>query len=78
MMRITKIRELTVSLVMVIIDGIMFWVCFLVRHKVKDLVEFVQNDGRIRDERKKAKATRDKYVGMSNEASAYRYSKSDL
>jgi hypothetical protein len=42
---------------------------------VKELVEFVQNDDRIRDERKRAKANRDKYIGMSNEASPYRYSK---
>lgn len=45
----------------------------VVRHKVKELVGFVQDDGRIRDERKRAKATRDKYVGMSNEAASYRY-----
>ncbi len=48
---------------------------FLVRHKVKELVEFIQDDDRIRDERKKAKANRDKYVGLSNESSSYRYSK---
>lgn len=39
-----------------------------VRHKVKEIVEFVQDDSRIRDERRKAKANRDKYVGMSNES----------
>jgi len=48
---------------------------FLVRHKVKELIEFVQDEDRIRDERIKAKANRDKYVGMSNESSSYRYSK---
>ncbi len=48
---------------------------FLVRHKVKDLIEFIHDDDRIRDERKKAKANRDKYIGMSNESSSYGYSK---
>ncbi len=48
---------------------------FLVRHKVKEFIEFVQDDDRIRDERKRAKANRDKYVGMSHESSSYRYSK---
>jgi len=47
-----------------------------IRHKAKELIEFVQNDERIRDERKKAKANRDKYVGMSNESSIYRDEKS--
>jgi hypothetical protein len=48
----------------------------LVRHKVKELIEFVQDDDRIREERKRAKANRDKYVGLSNEESPYRHSKS--
>ncbi|CAF2715841.1 unnamed protein product [Rotaria sp. Silwood2] len=40
-----------------------------IRHKVK---EFIEDDDRIRDERKKAKANRDKYIGMSNESSSNR------
>ncbi|UJR08460.1 hypothetical protein I4U23_012730 [Adineta vaga] len=44
-----------------------------VRHKVKDLIEFIQDDDRIREERKRAKANRDKYIGMSNESSSYHY-----
>ncbi|CAF4768175.1 unnamed protein product, partial [Rotaria sp. Silwood2] len=40
------------------------------RHKVKELIEFIQDDDRIRDERKKAKANRDKYIGMSNESNS--------
>jgi len=44
-----------------------------IRHKVKELVEFVQDDDRIRDERKKAKNNRDKYIGMSNESSSHSY-----
>ncbi|CAF3003577.1 unnamed protein product [Rotaria sp. Silwood2] len=41
-----------------------------IRHKVKELIEFIQDDDRIRDERKKAKANRDKYIGMSNESNS--------
>ncbi|CAF0976826.1 unnamed protein product [Rotaria sordida] len=44
-----------------------------IRHKVKELIEFIQDEDRIRDERKKARANRDKYIGMSNESSSYRY-----
>lgn len=36
------------------------------------MIEFLQDDDRIREERKRAKATRDKYVGMSHEAPSYR------
>lgn len=42
----------------------------LVRHKVKEVLEFVQDDNRLRDERKKARANRDKYIGLSNETSS--------
>jgi len=37
-----------------------------VRHKVHALMEFVQNDDLLREERKKAKKNKDKYVGMSS------------
>lgn len=47
---------------------------FLVRHKVKELIEFIQDDDRIREERKKAKSNRDKYVGVGSDTSS-RYSK---
>ena len=40
-------------------------VLILVRHKVQELVEFVQDEERVREERKKAKKNKDKYVGMS-------------
>ncbi|CAF1659623.1 unnamed protein product, partial [Didymodactylos carnosus] len=43
------------------------------RHKVKEIIEFVQDDDRLRDERKKAKTNRDKYVGMSGESQSHRY-----
>ncbi|CAF1165658.1 unnamed protein product [Didymodactylos carnosus] len=44
-----------------------------IRHKVKEIIEFVQDDDRLRDERRKAKINRDKYVGMSGESQSYRY-----
>ncbi|XP_037946268.1 clathrin interactor 1 isoform X2 [Teleopsis dalmanni] len=36
-----------------------------VRHKVRELIDFIQDDDRLREERKKAKKNKDKYVGMS-------------
>lgn len=38
-----------------------------IRHKVKELVEFIQDDDRLREERKKAKKNKDKYIGMSSD-----------
>ena len=43
---------------------------------MKELTEFIQDDDRLRDERKKAKKNKDKYVGLSAEATGYRYSES--
>uniref|UniRef100_A0A8C6TCP4 Clathrin interactor 1a n=1 Tax=Neogobius melanostomus TaxID=47308 RepID=A0A8C6TCP4_9GOBI len=43
-----------------------------VRHKVKELVAFIQDDERLREERKKAKKNRDKYVGVSSDSMGYR------
>ncbi|XP_077588447.1 clathrin interactor 1a [Stigmatopora nigra] len=43
-----------------------------VRQKVKDMVEFVQDDERLREERKKAKKNKDKFVGVSSESRGYR------
>ena len=37
-----------------------------VRQKVKEMVEFVQDDDRLREERKKAKKNKDKYIGVSS------------
>ncbi|XP_056373325.1 clathrin interactor 1 [Hyla sarda] len=46
-----------------------------IRQKVKEMVEFVQDDDRLREERKKAKKNKDKYVGVSSEsAGGFRYS----
>ncbi|XP_029303331.1 clathrin interactor 1-like isoform X2 [Cottoperca gobio] len=36
-----------------------------VRQKVKEMVEFIQDDDRLREERKKAKKNKDKYIGVS-------------
>lgn len=34
-----------------------------IRHKVRDLIDFIQDDDKLREERKKAKKNKDKYVG---------------
>jgi len=47
-----------------------------VRQKAKDLVEFVQDDDRVREERRKAKKTKDKYIGMAGESVPRQYSTS--
>lgn len=39
-----------------------------VRHKTRELIDFIQDDDKLRDERKKAKKNKDKYIGMSSEA----------
>lgn len=44
-----------------------------IRHKVRELMDFVQDDDRLREERKKAKKNKDKYVGMSSGAMGGRY-----
>lgn len=43
-----------------------------VRQKVKETVDFVQDDERLRDERKKSKKNRDKYIGVSSDSMGYR------
>lgn len=47
-----------------------------VRQKTKEIIAFLQDDERLKDARKQAKQTRDKYVGYSSEEAQYRYSKS--
>lgn len=44
-----------------------------IRHKVRELMDFVQDDDRLREERKKAKKNKDKYVGMSSGSMGGRY-----
>lgn len=48
-----------------------------IRHKVRELIEFIQDDEKLREERKKAKKNKDKYVGMSSEAIGSRLKSSD-
>lgn len=43
-----------------------------IRHKVRELIDFIQDDDKLRDERKKAKKNKDKYVGLSSEAMGMR------
>ena len=42
---------------------------------MKDLVELVQDDERLKDERKRAKKNRDKYKGVSSDDFSRNYSK---
>lgn len=35
---------------------------------MRELIDFIQDDDRLREERKKAKKNKDKYVGMSSDA----------
>lgn len=44
-----------------------------VRHKVHDLMEFIQDDEKLREERKKAKKNKDKYIGMSSDVASMRF-----
>ena len=45
------------------------------RQKAKEIIGFVQDEERLREARKQAKQTRDKYVGYSSEEATSRYSK---
>lgn len=45
---------------------------FFLRVKAKDLIDFIQDDNRLREERKKAKKNKDKYVGVSSESMGFR------
>jgi hypothetical protein len=39
---------------------------------VRELIDFVQDDDKLREERKKAKKNKDKYIGLSSEAMGYK------
>ncbi|XP_074504265.1 clathrin interactor 1a isoform X2 [Sebastes fasciatus] len=43
-----------------------------VRQKVKEMVDFAQDDERLREERKKSKKNKDKYIGVSSDSMGYR------
>ena len=47
-----------------------------VRQKVKDVLSFLADDDRLREARKAARKTRDKYVGYSSESARDKYSES--
>lgn len=47
-----------------------------VRHKVREIIDFIQDDEKLREERKKAKKNKDKYIGMSSEAMGMRFNTS--
>lgn len=38
-----------------------------IRHKVKEVLDIIQDDQKLRDERKRSKQNKDKYVGMSSD-----------
>lgn len=44
-----------------------------VRHKVRELIDFIQDDEKLREERKKAKKNKDKYIGMSSDMVGMRF-----
>ena len=46
-----------------------------VRQKAKEIISFLQDDERLKDARKQAKQTRDKFVGYSSEETQHKYSK---
>ncbi|XP_072042519.1 clathrin interactor 1-like isoform X8 [Amphiura filiformis] len=45
-----------------------------VRNKVKDVIDFIQDDERLRAERKKARKAKDKYTAISGESLGQKYS----
>ncbi|KAK2584159.1 hypothetical protein KPH14_006590 [Odynerus spinipes] len=48
-----------------------------IRHKVRELIDFIQDDDKLKEERKKAKKNKDKYVGLSSEAMGMRFGSGD-
>lgn len=44
-----------------------------IRHKVRELIDFIQDDEKLREERKKAKKNKDKYIGMSSDMVGMRF-----
>lgn len=73
MMNVAKIKALMVGFHNQISQNMQSLLkTILVRHKVKELIDFVQDEYRLREERKRARANRDKYIGLSNESPMYR------
>ena len=48
------------------------------RQKVKDILSFLADDERLREARKAARKTRDKYVGFSSDEMQNKYSECPL
>ncbi|XP_054167037.1 clathrin interactor 1-like isoform X2 [Oppia nitens] len=48
-----------------------------VRHRVKALIDFIQDDDKLREERKKAKKTKDKFIGVASDQMGYHSKYSD-
>ena len=46
----------------------------LVRQKAKEIISFLQDDERLRESRKNARKTRDKFVGISSSEVQSQYS----
>lgn len=40
---------------------------------MRELIDFIQDDEKLRDERKKAKKNKDKYIGMSSDAMGMKF-----
>ena len=64
-------------------DSFAYSVCvwvwlYAVRQKAKDILSFLADDERLREARKAARKTRDKYVGYSSDDMQNRYSKLTL
>jgi hypothetical protein len=51
---------------------------FLVRNRVKEIVDLLQDDTRLKEERKKARKTKDKYVGLSADDAQMRVRRGEL
>ena len=46
-----------------------------VRHRVKALIDFIQDDDKLREERKKAKKTKDKFIGVASDQMGFQNNK---
>jgi hypothetical protein len=46
-----------------------------VRHRAKGLIEFIQDDDKLREERKKAKKTKDKFIGVASDSMGFAHNK---
>lgn len=54
------------------LNNMLIFVIKFLFFKVRELIDFIQDDDRLREERKKAKKNKDKYIGMSSDAMGMR------